>query len=712
MCATSITAPKSIPVIGKTTRVEQARAFPGGEIRYGAQPMARQYTLKSDTAGKSGLDFAARLNPQQLAAVTTVARRALVIAGAGSGKTRTLTHRVAWLLDQGLPPSRLLLLTFTNKAAREMLQRVGELVPFDPQELWGGTFHSVGNRMLRRHADLIGWRRGFSIMDREDQKDLMDAAITAAGIDTKEYRFPKADLIGDMISLARNTGISLDDVIVARYPYFAHLSEQIGEVAKAYEARKREANSMDFDDLLAESVRLLRECADVRESYQKKFAHILVDEFQDTNHIQLEFIELLAGGGAGLMVVGDDAQSIYSWRGADFENIIRFPELHPEAEVHKIETNYRSVPGILELANAAIAPNVRQFQKTLRPAREAGAAPPALVPLATPQDQARFVAQRILELRDEGVPLSEMAVLYRAHFQSMDVQMELTRRDIPFKITSGLRFFEQAHIKDASAFLRIVANPSDEIAFKRLVRMLPGIGGRTADSLWTWWRGNVAGRDWSRGLPPYFEKARVPAKAREVWKQLGYTLDELLPRDGREIRPSAALTSVIEGVYDDLLKARYPNYEARRQDLEQLRNFAAGFDSIQDLLAQLALLSGIDIGGDGRDREDEDCVTLSSVHQAKGLEWHGVFVVWLAEGMFPNNRVLQNDDDGTGLEEERRLFYVALTRAKDELHLCFPMMWPGNHTGEMMQRPSPFLAEIPAGLMEAWQVGSASGVGF
>ena len=279
----------------------------------------------------------------------------MVIAGAGSGKTRTLTYRVAWLLDRGVPPSAILLLTFTNKAAREMLERVEHLVPFDISGLWGGTFHSVGNRILRRHADLLGWTPSFSIMDREDQKDLLGTVIAAAGVDPKKERFPKAEVIGDMVSYAVNTGVGLADVLEARYPYFAHLEEEIAKVANLYASKKKTVNSMDFDDLLVQSARMLREHEDVRDSYQRRFQFILVDEFQDTNAVQHEFVDLLAARHRSLMVVGDDAQSIYSWRGADFESILSFPERYEGAAVHRIETNYRSVPEVLALANASIA---------------------------------------------------------------------------------------------------------------------------------------------------------------------------------------------------------------------------------------------------------------------------------------------------------------------------------------------------------------------
>ncbi|MGV3532819.1 MAG: ATP-dependent helicase, partial [Chthoniobacteraceae bacterium] len=446
--------------------------------------MARQYTLHRQPAPSGPrIDFAAELNAQQCAAVTAEPGPALVIAGAGSGKTRTLTYRVAYLLEKGTQPHNILLLTFTNKAAREMLDRVSALVSSDLTGLWGGTFHSVGNRILRRHPQAAGFAPGFSIMDREDQQDLLDSVIPAIGINPKEKRFPKGEVLADVFSYSLNTGKSIDDVLVEKYPHFLAFSEQIEEARKQYEARKKSANSLDFDDLLEKTLRLLQNEKAIAERYQRQFQFVLVDEYQDTNHLQADFIDILAAQHRNVMVVGDDAQAIYSWRGADFRNILEFPKRYPNAKFYKIETNYRSIPEILDVANAAISANVNQFEKELVSSRQSGVKP-GIVPLEDANQQALFIAQRILELRDEGTDLNHIAVLYRAHYHSMELQMELTRHGIPFQITSGLRFFEQAHIKDIAAFLKWVVNPRDEVAFKRMVRLLPGIGPRSAEQLW------------------------------------------------------------------------------------------------------------------------------------------------------------------------------------------------------------------------------------
>ena len=636
------------------------------------------------------IDYAAELNDQQLAAVTSAGGAALVIAGAGSGKTRTLIYRVAWLLEHGVKPWQILLLTFTNKAAREMTGRVSELLGPDADGIWGGTFHSIGNRILRRHAETIGFRPGFSILDREDQSDLLKSVASDAGV-PRDKRFPKPDVLAELFSLSSNTGDPLDVVVHDRFGYFDGMAETIASVRAAYERRKVSANAMDFDDLLLRTNQLLRDHPEVGEHYRHQFQHVLVDEYQDTNLVQAELVDLLGSKHGNIMVVGDDAQSIYSWRGANFENILKFPERYAGAQTYRIETNYRSVPGILEVANAAIRGNVRQFEKNLRAWRQAGGRP-MLAELPTNNDQAAYVAQQILELNRQGLEFREMAVLYRAHFHSMEIQLELTRRGIPFEVTSGLRFFEQAHVKDVAAFLKFALNPSDETAFRRMVRLLPGVGEKTADSLWSIVK---AGAESAAPFGEVLRLAKPPARAAKVWEQLAATLDEIAPAR-QPIAPDRAIETVMEAVYEDYMKAEFANYENRREDLRTLAGYARQFSSLEEFLAQIALLTNVDGGGARRDT-DTDRVVLSSVHQAKGLEWRAVFVIWLTEGMFPGSRSLEKPDS---LEEERRLFYVAVTRGRDHLHLCYPQIRLNSGYGEPFQRRSRFLAELPAHLLE------------
>jgi DNA helicase-2/ATP-dependent DNA helicase PcrA len=681
--------------------------------------MSRQYTLQRAARSTSiHIDYAAELNEQQLAAVTASPGPLLVIAGAGSGKTRTLTYRVAYLLENGIDPRNILLLTFTNKAARQMLDRVANLLPVDASGIWGGTFHSIGNRMLRRHGRALGYNSGFTIMDREDQKDLINTVVANAGIDPKEIRFPKGDVLAEIFSFVVNTETPMEELLAAKFPYFLPLLDKIKDVHARYEKKKKATNSVDFDDLLEKTLSMLKQHENIASFYRRQFQFILVDEYQDTNKIQADLIDTLARDHRNVMVVGDDAQSIYSWRGANFKNILEFPKRYPDAQVFKIEMNYRSVPEILEVANAAIVANVEQFRKNLAPTRESRAVKPAIVALNDGSEQAQFVAQRILELRDEDVDLGDIAVLYRAHYHAIELQLELSRRGIPYQITSGIRFFEQAHIKDVTAFLRFVANPRDEVAFKRMVKLLPGIGNRSADNLWNAWEnalGAVAGIDdpGREATSPsavisgsgynFGERLRamnVTARSKKMWEQLAHTLDEIAPA-GVPNPPSEMITSVVEAIYEDYAKVNFTNYELRHEDLNQLAAFARQFKDLSEFLSQLALISNVDAEAAPNQTADKEAVNLSSVHQAKGLEFHTVFIIWLTDGMFPSSRSL---DTREALEEERRLFYVATTRARDELYLSYPHMRLNAGYGDVFQRPSRFLKEIPNKLLEDWQV--------
>ena len=691
--------------------------------------MSRQYTLqRAPSSTAVHVDYAAELNEQQLAAVTAPPGPILVIAGAGSGKTRTLTYRVAYLLENGIDPRNILLLTFTNKAAREMLNRVANLLPVDASGLWGGTFHSIGNRILRRHGSALGYSSGFTIMDREDQKDLINTVVASAGIDPKEIRFPKGDVLAEIFSFVVNTEMPLEGLLTEKFPYFLPLLDKIQDVRERYEKKKKATNSVDFDDLLQKTLLMIQQNERIAEIYRRQFQFILVDEYQDTNKIQADLVDLLARDHRNLMVVGDDAQSIYSWRGANFQNILEFPKRYPDAQVFKIEMNYRSVPEVLDVANAAIAPNVRQFRKQLSATRESKTLKPALVALNDSSEQAQFVAQRILELRDENIELNDVAVLYRAHYHALELQLELSRRGIPYQITSGIRFFEQAHIKDVTSFIRFIANPCDEVAFHRMVKLLPGIGNRTAENLWrTWETGVVAAggpsaaasaesddRGSEEELAPtavipqsrdykFGERLlamNVPAKSKKMWTQLAHTLDEIAP-GGEPNPPSEMITSVVEAMYDDYAKVNFANYQLRREDLDQLAAFARQFKDVHEFLSQLALISNVDAEAAPAQANEKEAVNLSSVHQAKGLEFHTVFVIWLTDGMFPSSRSLDTRD---ALEEERRLFYVAITRARDELYLTYPHMRLSGGYGDVFQRPSRFLQEIPNGLIEDWQV--------
>jgi len=629
------------------------------------------------------------LNEEQLRVVRHPGGPMLVLAGAGTGKTRTLTYRVARLVEDGVPPPRILLLTFTNKAAREMLERVETLTTGagGGGRVTGGTFHSAGHRILRRYAEQVGYTTRFSILDREDAAELMGHALAETTPEAPSRRLPKPRLLVSLYSLVINTGRDLGDVLADRAPQFLDQGELVAAVFRRYLERKRQGDLMDFDDLLLNWLLLLNRRPEARRELSRRFEHVLVDEYQDTNRLQADIVDAMLGPDRNLMVVGDDAQSIYGFRGADFENVLGFPERHAGCEVFRLEVNYRSTPQILALANASIACNARQFQKTLRAVRAAGSLP-QIVAMPDPEHQARFVADTVLALREEGIALEETAVLYRNHAHSIDVQVELARRNIPFRVRSGLRFFEQRHVKDVLAHLRFVDNPRDELAFARMLRLRDGFGPRLTSRLWQRCAGDAA-LETLIALDP--ASADLPRPAREPLERLQLLLDELsAPRLAGQ--PGESVRAVVETFYRDWARANLENAGSRLEDLEQLALFADGYPDANTFLAEVGLLNELS-GEDMAGGPEDELLTLSTVHQAKGLEWRAVLVVWLAEGRFPSIRA---DDE----EEERRLFYVAATRAKERLYLLCPEMARDRYRVDVLVEPSRFLEELPPGVAE------------
>jgi DNA helicase-2/ATP-dependent DNA helicase PcrA len=660
------------------------------------KPM-QKYTLKTPTSQqKFTVNYQQELNPEQLEVVMSGSGPILVIAGAGSGKTRTITYRVARLIESGIDPSQILLVTFTNKAAKEMLNRVELLINFNIRKIWGGTFHHIANRTLRSHAHLLGYDNNFSILDQQDSKELLNTCVADLGFKTKEKKFPQSNVLQDISSLSNNTRQEIDEIVAERYPFFYEFSDEINKVALRYRQRKHKGSMMDFDDLLINWLAVLKDHPAVRDYYSRKFQYVLVDEYQDTNLIQSNIIDLLSREHGNIMVVGDDSQSIYSFRGANFANIIDFPNRYPDARIYKLETNYRSVPEILSFANSSIINNQHQFKKNLKAIRASGVQP-VIVPLNDVIQQASFVAQRLLELRDEGRTLNEVAVLYRAHYHSMELQMELTRRGIPFEVRSGLRFFEQAHIKDITSYLKVLVNPFDELAWKRIAKLLPKIGKVTAHKIWSMLSSSTAplktmGSDSMLSL--------IPKTSREDWNKLA---DSLCRMDSPDFlrTPAEVIQRIFKEEYEKHLKSKYPDYQSRIEDINQLMHFSQQYASAESFLSELALLSGVaaeDIAGDGY--EDER-VKLSTIHQAKGLEWDIVFIIWLAEGRFPSTRSLNSS---AGEEEERRLFYVAVTRARDELYLGYPLWDYGGGKPSALLNPSRFIQEISSANYTKWAV--------
>lgn len=666
----------------------------------------KKYVIKRDEGSlpERLTRYRQELNEEQFRAVTAPPKASLVVAGAGTGKTRTITYRVAYLIEQGVSPQRILLATFTNRAAREMLKRVELLTGSqNVHRIWGGTFHRIANLILRKHAVSIGFESNYSILDSEDAKDFINLSIEEAAIDTKSKRFPKAEVVQDIISYANNTDQPIEDVIIRRFPYFEMLSQQIKRVDFVFQERKKERNVMDYDDLLLNWKKLLITKPEIADLYADQFQHILVDEYQDTNKLQAELIDLLAVKHRNVMVVGDDAQSIFKWRGAEFTNIYEFPKRYPEAEMYKLETNYRSTPEILALANISISNNKRQFPKTLQPVKKSKGFLPALIPCANVEQQSAFIASRILELRDEGISLEDIAVLYRSHYHSLELQLELTRRNIPYRIQSGVRFFEQAHIKDVVSYLRIIVNPRDELAWKRLLKMIPSVGNATANKIYE----SLAYAENPFALVKKDDFIYKP-RSKNSWENFVKLL-ELITSDENRGNPAKQIELILTNGYEQYLQETFENADARAEDLRQLALYASRYDTTEDFLSELALLSterfkepspiiaeDVVMGG-----EEDELLTLTSIHQAKGAEWKAVFMIWTAEGKFPSPRALKEFDSE---EEERRLWYVALTRAKDELYLTYPLMMTDYNRQTVLQKPSRFILECPPALVELWSL--------
>ena len=641
------------------------------------------------------------LNPEQRRVAEARGGPQLVIAGAGTGKTRALNYRAAHLIERGVAADRILLLTFTNKAAREMIERVTRLVPGEAARIWAGTFHAIGHRILRQHADRLGYGPNYGVLNPEEARDLVDATLAEKVPDPTVQRLPKPAVLLAMLSSAVNTDRPLEQVVATDHPAFRNVLPDIDRVLTAYLAAKVEMNVMDYDDLLVNWRLLLEDHADIRDAYAARFEHVLVDEYQDTNRLQAAVVQLISGVHRNVTVVGDDCQSIYGFRGAEVENILDFPRLFEGATTHRLETNYRSTPQILAVANLSIRHNRRQFEKTLRAVRGDGDRP-GFVMLADGAQQARFVAQRVLQLREEGVELGRMAVLYRAHYQAMELQLELQRRGIPFVIRSGARFFEQAHIRDLLAHLRILFNPLDRLSWLRVLKLRDGIGNQRAQAIFA---ALAAEGDPFEVLLHDPVSPSLSGAARRGYGEARRVLLEL-GRPEMTGNPAAMFDFLLrDGGYAAHVRKTYENAEQREEDIRQLAHFAGQFADYQAFLEELALvesIAAVDVQGAGSP-EDEKLV-LSTVHQAKGLEWDTVFLLHLADGQFPLRRALKSQDEE---EEERRLFYVAVTRAQQRLYLCFPQWGSDGDRQRVLLRPSRFAAEIPhtrEDLIETWRV--------
>lgn len=641
------------------------------------------------------INYQQELNLEQLAVVKNGDGPCLVLAGAGSGKTRTIIYRLAYLLEKGVDPKNICLVTFTNKAAAQMINRTEFLLGYKPQGLAAGTFHHFAHILLRHFGRRIGLEPNFTIIDEDDKKSLIKASIGEAGIDPKARRFPSPAVLKEIFSFTKNSRQNLEEVLAAKHPKFLQILDEISSVRRIFEQKKKQGNMVDFDDLLSATLELLETQPETKAALAEKFQYILVDEYQDTNPIQAAILYHLASRHKNILVVGDDSQSIYSFRAADIKNILEFTNVYRDAKVFKLETNYRSTPDILNLANDIIFKNPVKFRKILRSVRKAGELPNIF--MANSRDEeAAFIADKILELRDQGVKLKDMAVLFRAAYHSELLEMELNRRDIPYDYRGGVKFFERAHIKDIISFLRAYYNPGDEAAWMRILSFSQGIGAVTAKNIFDVIKNfkpeNVAGL----ALP-------LPAKAAGGWKEISGLWRGLIAAS--EQKPPALIEKILQSYYRDYMESQYTNFEERLRDLEELAAYSARYENLENFLSEITLYEDVGVerenppAGGAR---DEERMVLSTIHQAKGLEWHTVFVINLTDGDFPNRRALMEEG---GLEEERRLFYVAATRAKENLFLSYAFSggrgYAGSSGGGMFfNTPSIFLQEIKNNLVK------------
>jgi DNA helicase-2/ATP-dependent DNA helicase PcrA len=656
-------------------------------------------TASSDSV--PSIDFRAALNDEQFAAVTAEPGPLLILAGAGSGKTRTLTYRVAYLLSQGVRPSEILLLTFTNKAAKEMLHRVHDLTGVEPGRFWGGTFHSIGNRALRIYGEAIGLPKNFTILDADESESMLKQVVeTENRLFFKDKTNPKPGPLFNVLSLARNTQRTLADTVERYFPQYAEIKHMLPPFATAYAEKKRAQSVLDYDDLLELWLELLQKAPDVAAYFAQRFRHVVVDEYQDTNTIQSQIIDALAPHHR-VMAVGDDAQCIYSWRGADFENIMTFEDRHPGTVIHRIETNYRSTPQILQLANGVLEaqPTGRHFDKELRACRKNGQKP-LVVQAIDDREQADFILKRIRSLiNDDGVSPGEIAILYRSHFHALEIQLAFSRAGVPYQITSGVKFFERQHVRDLIAFVQFVVNPRNESAWNRIAILLPKIGDKGAQKIYAaaFDHAKLMQRDFIDALATDDVKSKVAKDAKDEWASFCASLKQI-SEAMRCGKPEAVVSTAIDGWYGEYMKGEYADYTDRLEELKALIGFASRFDDLAEMLSQVALMNG-----ETSERHVEvppDSVKLTTVHQSKGLEFDVVFVIGVADGQFPGRRSIEADD----VEEERRLFYVAVTRAKNELYICYPKVATRAGPGGLMLTPSRFITELSPELYEPLRI--------
>lgn len=655
--------------------------------------MARIFSLGSARTPESNfkINYEQLLNPQQLEAVKDFNGPVLCIAGAGSGKTRTLIYRVARMIESGIDPESILLLTFTRKAARNMLERVADLIGADGKRVAGGTYHSFSAMILRKYGHHIGIPPGFSILDESDSADIINLMRSELGFNRKETRFPQKKTIAQMFSKASNLEKTIAETVGEFFPQFSEHAEDLERLHTEFSAYKLKNFLLDYDDLLFYLHKLLRESSEARARITSKYRYVMADEYQDTNAIQARITVLLGGDSKNIMVVGDDAQSIYSFRGARVSNIIEFPQIFDHCRIVRLERNYRSTGAILDTANSLMDNAGEGFKKRLFTERTRGELP-ARVRCEDEQEQAMFVAARILELREQGVRLDDIAVLFRSSFHAYQLELELKRRNIPYVKWGGFKFLEAGHLKDIIAHLRVLQNPFDQVSWLRILLLIEGIGTQSATDIFNHLK--------TQSEPFELTGFKTRSRATEGLKKLS----TMLMSAARQLQASPArLLETVADYYFPILKARFDDYPRRFKDIDQLSIIAGKFDSLTDFLADLALEPPRDSVDEAMapEVEEDETLVLSTIHSAKGLEWHSVFIISALEGRFPSFSSLKSQED---IEEERRLLYVAMTRASENLAVSYPAQLWDPATGMLLSRPSRFLEEVKSSLFENWQI--------
>jgi len=648
----------------------------------------KRFVLKKTETPKPeySIDYESLLNAAQLKAVMHDGGPALVIAGAGTGKTRTLIYRVARLIESGADPTRILLLTFTRRAAREMLDRASSVLDERCRKVKGGTFHFYCSQLLHQYHEYIGFPENFTIIDSSDAQDVLNLLRADLKFDRSQKRFPKKSTLMSIISTAVNKQLSLYEVVETEYDQFLNHIEQIEKLAIAYREYKKKHKVMDFDDLLIYTLELLQN-NEVLEKVRSRHQHVLVDEYQDTNAIQAELVRLFTPANGNVMVVGDDAQSIYGFRGADHKNIMRFPDLFEGTERITLEQNYRSTGNILNVANKVLEQAKEKYEKKLFTDRDAGDLP-ALVKTSDNREQSRFVTQMLMNLREQDIPLNDIAILFRNGRDSFDLEIELNQRKVPYIKYGGQKFAEAAHVKDVLAHLRVIVNPDDALAWNRILTLIEGIGPKTASDF----------MEWMSGTQNPYELSASGIVSDSFKKGLLGLSQLLIDLKNNEFTPAEAISHICE-YYNPICEKKFDDHPKRLKDLEAFAAIAVDYRDFSHIIEELALdpieATAVDtLEG----KRDESPLVLSTIHSAKGLEWRHVFLIQCLDGVIPSGFSVGDEDQ---VDEELRLMYVAVTRAMDMLYITYPVIQHGNY-GDVFTKPSRFIENFGEKLLEPW----------